>query len=132
MSIFASSMDGSLVIYKDEEVIFHNPTMSARSSVRFASALAYRPRPQTFVARPWQQTHQVQRRCFADKMGTTQDEIHGRLTTHEEGNEPKGPNTDQAPHVSEEAAATSKIMGTEGPDVTQGTPVQDVCFEENQ
>ena len=39
----------------------------------------------------------------------------------------KGPNQDQLPHVSEEAAATGKITGEGGPDVEQGTPVQEVC-----
>ena len=38
-----------------------------------------------------------------------------------------GPNQEQLPHVSEEAAATSKIQGDEGPDLSQGTPVQEVA-----
>jgi small subunit ribosomal protein S7 len=37
-----------------------------------------------------------------------------------------GPNQDQLPHVSEEAAATGKITGEGGPDIEQGTPVQEV------
>ena len=37
-----------------------------------------------------------------------------------------GPSQEQLPHVSEEAAATGKIMGDEGPDLEQGTPVQEV------
>jgi small subunit ribosomal protein S7 len=40
--------------------------------------------------------------------------------------QPKGPNQEQLPHVSEEAAAVDKTMGEEGPDIGQGTPVQDV------
>ncbi|KAF1814088.1 ribosomal protein S7 [Eremomyces bilateralis CBS 781.70] len=39
---------------------------------------------------------------------------------------PKGPDTDSLPHVSEEAAATAKITGDKGPDIQQGTPVQEV------
>ncbi|KAF2103855.1 ribosomal protein S7 [Rhizodiscina lignyota] len=38
----------------------------------------------------------------------------------------KGPNMDQLPHASEEAAATAKITGEEGPDLQQGTPVEEV------
>jgi small subunit ribosomal protein S7 len=38
----------------------------------------------------------------------------------------KGPNEDQLPHVSEEAAATSKITGETGPDLSQGTPIEEV------
>lgn len=38
----------------------------------------------------------------------------------------KGPNQDQLPHVSEEAAATGEITGEGGPDLEQGTPVQEV------
>ena len=37
-----------------------------------------------------------------------------------------GPNQDPLPHVSEEADALGKITGTGGPDIDQGTPVQDV------
>ena len=38
----------------------------------------------------------------------------------------KGPNTQQQEHVTEEAAKMAKIQGKEGPDVEQGTPVQEV------
>lgn len=42
--------------------------------------------------------------------------------------EPKGPNMDQLPHVSEEAAAMSKVKGEQGPEVEQqGTPIDEVC-----
>ena len=37
-----------------------------------------------------------------------------------------GPNTKQQDHVSEEAAKMAKIEGKEGPDLSQGTPVQEV------
>lgn len=37
-----------------------------------------------------------------------------------------GPNQEQLPHVSEEADATGKITGEGGPDIEQGTPVQEV------
>ncbi|KAL8705835.1 MAG: hypothetical protein Q9201_001058 [Fulgogasparrea decipioides] len=37
-----------------------------------------------------------------------------------------GPNQEQLPHVSEEAAMTAKITGEEGPELEQGTPVQEV------
>ena len=45
----------------------------------------------------------------------------------------KGPNTDQAPHVSEEQAQIDKTMGETPPDLDQGTPVQEVgsCHNEN-
>jgi small subunit ribosomal protein S7 len=38
-----------------------------------------------------------------------------------------GPNQEQLPHVSEEAAMTGKITGEGGPDIEHGTPVQEVC-----
>lgn len=38
-----------------------------------------------------------------------------------------GPNQEQLPHVSEEAAATGKVTGEGGPDIEQGTPVEEVC-----
>lgn len=37
-----------------------------------------------------------------------------------------GPNQNQLPHVSEEAAATAEITGDTGPDLDQGTPIQEV------
>lgn len=49
-----------------------------------------------------------------------------KFTTHPEESELKGPNMEQAPHVSEEAAALSQIKGETGPDLSQGTPVTEV------
>ena len=37
-----------------------------------------------------------------------------------------GPNQEQLPHVSEEAASTGKITGEGGPEIEHGTPVQEV------
>lgn len=37
-----------------------------------------------------------------------------------------GPNTDQLPHVSEEAAKVAEITGKNGPDLEQGTPIEEV------
>ena len=37
-----------------------------------------------------------------------------------------GPNTQQGEHVSEEAAKMAKMQGGEGPDMSVGTPVQEV------
>lgn len=43
-----------------------------------------------------------------------------------ESDSQKGPNQDQLGHVSEEAAITGKITGEGGPDLDQGSPVQEV------
>lgn len=40
--------------------------------------------------------------------------------------QPKGPNQEQLPHVTEETAAIDKTMGGNPPDIGQGTPVQEV------
>ena len=45
-----------------------------------------------------------------------------------EAEQPKGPNQEQLPHVSEEAAATGKITGEGGPELEQGSPVQEVLY----
>ncbi|KAL9129834.1 MAG: hypothetical protein Q9217_001832 [Psora testacea] len=37
-----------------------------------------------------------------------------------------GPNQEQLPHVSEEAAATAQVTGEGGPELEQGTPVEEV------
>ena len=39
---------------------------------------------------------------------------------------------DQLPHVTEEAAAMDKIMGDTPPDITQGTPVQEVSSKDRE
>lgn len=39
--------------------------------------------------------------------------------------QPKGPNQDQLPHVSEEAAEIGKTTGQGGPETEQGTSVQE-------
>ena len=40
----------------------------------------------------------------------------------------KGPNQDQLPHVSEEASAMGEITGEGGPELSHGTPVQEVSY----
>lgn len=59
-------------------------------------------------------------RTFADK---SKD-----LPVMDQAEEQVGPNMRQQEHVSEEAAKMAKITGGEGPDLDQGTPVQDVCM----
>ncbi|EGD99093.1 30S ribosomal protein S7 [Trichophyton tonsurans CBS 112818] len=53
------------------------------------------------------------------------------------GEQPLGPNQDQLPHVSEEAAATAQIMGKKcgevgGPELEQGTPVADILKRDKE
>jgi small subunit ribosomal protein S7 len=48
-----------------------------------------------------------------------------------ENQEGTGPNMQQAEHVSEEAAKMAKMQGGEGPDMSQGTPVQEVRYTPN-
>ncbi|MCJ1314489.1 hypothetical protein MMC25_008171 [Agyrium rufum] len=43
-----------------------------------------------------------------------------------------GPNQEQLPHVSEEAAATSEITGETGPDISQGTPVEEILKRDGE
>ena len=44
-----------------------------------------------------------------------------------EAEHPPAAHQEQLPHVSEEAATTGKITGEGGPEIEQGTPVQEVC-----
>ena len=44
-----------------------------------------------------------------------------------ESDQPKGPNEDQLPHISQEEAAIGEITGEGGPDVNQSSPVEEVC-----
>ncbi|KAL8960624.1 MAG: hypothetical protein Q9193_002702 [Seirophora villosa] len=43
-----------------------------------------------------------------------------------------GPNEGQLPHVSEEAAAMGKITGEGGPEIEQGTPVQEILKRDEE
>nr|POE74702.1 37s ribosomal protein s7, mitochondrial [Quercus suber] len=56
------------------------------------------------------------------------DDKSGSLPVAEAGQ--SGPNMKQAEHVSEEAAKMAKITGGEGPDLEQGTPVQEILKDE--
>ena len=62
--------------------------------------------------------------CFrpASRRSITADE---KPLPKAEGSGP-GPNQEQAPHVSEEAADLAKVVGETAPDIGQGTPVQEV------
>ena len=65
-------------------------------------------------------------RLFADNAGTNNPSKLPKA----EGEQPVGPNMQQQEHVSEEAAKMAKITGSEGPDIGQGTPVQEVGLKE--
>lgn len=93
--------------------------MPARVPFRAFSRFAVRPQAS-------RQTLPVcQKRYLAEEKPAAERPLeHGIYSEGEE----KGPNMDQAPHVSEEAAAMSKVKGETGPQVEeQGTPVQEVC-----
>lgn len=65
-----------------------------------------------------------QRRCFADEKPAAERPLEHNVHNDQEV---KGPNMDQLPHVSEEAAAMSKVKGEQGPQVEQqGTPIDEV------
>jgi small subunit ribosomal protein S7 len=49
-----------------------------------------------------------------------------RFVSDDVSKQPKGPNQEQALHVSEEQAALDKTMGKTPPDIEQGTPIQEV------
>jgi len=59
-------------------------------------------------------------RCFADKSKDLPV-----------ADNKKGPNSESLPHVSEEAASMAQTTGTEGPDINQGTPIDEVCYLEH-
>lgn len=87
----------------------HNITMPPRLNLYGASrSLAFRSRP-SIISYQSRISPAVSRRAFAD-----------------EKTPPTGPNEETLGHVSEEAADMSKIKGETGPDLGQGTPVQEV------
>ncbi|KAK4624271.1 37S ribosomal protein S7, mitochondrial [Fulvia fulva] len=96
---------------------------SALNSLPVLRACAFRPR--ATILRPQNAVIGVKRpayRSFADDKSN-------QLPEAEEGD--KGPNMDQAAHVSKEAAKMAKIQGGQGPDIEgQGTAVQDILKNE--
>ena len=66
-------------------------------------------------------------RFFGDNSSTNNP---GKLPKAE-GEPAVGPNMQQQEHVSEEAAKMAAITGSEGPDLGQGTPVQEVRLDYN-
>lgn len=87
--------------------------VSHRTLVRPVREIAYRIRPQ--ISKP-QLAPITQRRFASDEQKTSPlpDGEHGA-------------NESQLPHVTEEQAAMDESMGNTPPDISQGTPVQDVC-----
>ncbi|KAF2841801.1 ribosomal protein S7 [Patellaria atrata CBS 101060] len=75
--------------------------------------LAYRPRS-GFQLRVVQQTQQSIRRGFADSKSPSKPE------------DKNAENAESLPHVSEEAAKMSEITGKVGPDLKQGSPVEEI------
>jgi small subunit ribosomal protein S7 len=79
-----------------------------------ARKIPYRPRPQTqWRIQPQVRVALAPYRSFAD--------ARDRRVAEEEKEAVK-----PLPHISEEVAKTAEIEGKEGPDLEQGTPVEDV------
>merc|ERR1712093_692439 len=93
----------------------HNITMPPRLNLYGASrSLAFRSRP-SIISYQSRISPVVSRRAFAD-----------------EKTPPTGPNEETLGHVSEEAADMSKIKGETGPDLGQGTPVQEIIERDQE
>lgn len=87
------------------------PLLSSRSSAVLRSALPFQPIHQVPLCL------RLQKRCItADEKPLPKADTPG-----------PGPNQEQLPSVSEEAAATGKVTGEGGPEIEQGTPVEEVC-----
>ncbi|KAL8920102.1 MAG: hypothetical protein Q9208_006455 [Pyrenodesmia sp. 3 TL-2023] len=85
-------------------------------------------RPIAAVSRASQQTQPFLYLRSAPRRNITADEKP--LPTAE--NTESGPNESQLPHVSEEAAALGKITGEGGPELEQGTPVQEILKRDEE
>lgn len=92
--------------------------MTPRLSLFTARSLAFRTKPLT---QPRSFIQGAQQRLASNN---ATDEAAERSINQPK--DPKGPNMDQLPHVSEEQAAMDKITGDTPPDISQGTPVKEV------
>lgn len=80
----------------------------------FTRAIPLRPRPQAQWLRPVARMTSPQIRPYSDSKDPPAADRAKR-----EDSQP-------APHVSEEAATMAKITGSSGPDLSQGTPIEEV------
>lgn len=86
----------------------------------FSRSIAFRPKPQfQWPARSALRVAPSQCRTYADAPPYADQNAPAQDRSHKPSSEP-------IEHVSEEAAKTAQIMGEKGPDVNQGTPVEDV------
>lgn len=107
--------------------------MPPRIQVR-SHSLAFRPR----VQRPFTQQLWQSRRTYADEGKQSEQGLHpnpnvqahtdpaaqSQQAVNEKEDDPRA---GALPHVSEEAAAMAKSMGTQPPELEKGTPVAEVC-----
>jgi hypothetical protein len=85
------------------------------SITTFARSITLRPKPQVqWPARPAMRFSPSQCRPYSDSKTSGANDRSKKIDAQ------------PADHVSEEAAKTAEIMGEEGPDMSRGTPVEDV------
>ncbi|KAF2689950.1 ribosomal protein S7 [Lentithecium fluviatile CBS 122367] len=80
----------------------------------FTRAIPIQPKPQTQWLRPVVRMSSPQIRAYSDSKEPPA------------ADRSKRPDSKPLPHVSQEAATMAKITGTEGPDLSQGTPVEEI------
>ena len=80
----------------------------------FARAFPLRPKVQTQWLRPVVRMSSPQARPYSDSKDPPAADRSKRIDSQ------------PLPHVSEEAATMAKITGSEGPDLEQGTPIEEV------
>lgn len=111
-----------LVILEERISLSHiTAAMPPRLNVSaFSRSIAFRPKPQVqWPARSALRVAPSQSRTYADAPPYADQNAPAQDRSHKPSSEP-------IEHVSEEAAKTAQIMGQQGPDVNQGTPVEDV------
>lgn len=99
--------------------------MAGRASI-FAQALALRPRSATAATVAVARASIVRTQPLFSRTYASQPPKD--VPVAEKG--ATGPNMQQQEHVSEEAAKMAKITGGEGPDLEQGTPVQELLRDD--
>jgi hypothetical protein len=81
----------------------------------FTRSVAFRPRLQTRLPAP-----------HAARFAPSQCRSYADSKTSGANDRSKKIDAQPADHISEEAAKTAQIMGEEGPDMSKGTPIEDV------
>jgi small subunit ribosomal protein S7 len=108
---------------RETTIIIQNDQRHCQTAINMAARFNLLTNPRILVFRP---RIRVRNELFNRPTNVA------RFSSKTDGAQSAGTNTDPLPSVSEEAAATSKAKGERGPELQQGTPVQEMLKRDKE